>query len=50
MTEKDAIIQDMRREFNKTKEENQKLLKRISEQEIIIAIQQEWIDRLEGKK
>ena len=58
MTEKDVIIQDMRRELKQTKAENEKLKERIAEQEKVITLKDEWIaemrkrwtEQLEGRK
>lgn len=58
MTEKDVIIQDMRRELKQTKAENEKLKERIEEQEKVITLKEEWIAemkkrwtaQLEGRK
>jgi hypothetical protein len=58
LTEKDVIIQDMRRELKQTKAENEKLKERIEEQEKVITLKEEWIAemkkrwtaQLEGRK
>lgn len=50
MTEKDVIIQDMRRELKAMKEENAKLKATIEEKDVILAMQRNWIDFLLGGK
>lgn len=50
MTEKDVIIQDMRRELKVMKEENAKLKATIEEKDVILAMQRNWIDFLLGGK
>lgn len=49
MTEKDVIIQDMRRELKATKAENEKLKERVAEQETIISLKDEWIAEMKKK-
>ena len=49
MTEKDVIIQDMRRELKATKAENEKLKERVAEQESIITLKDEWIAEMKKK-
>lgn len=49
MTEKDVIIQDMRRELKATKAENEKLKERVAEQETIITLKDEWIAEMKKK-
>lgn len=49
MTEKDVIIQDMRRELKATKSENEKLKGRVAEQESIITLKDEWIAEMKKK-